>query len=143
MSRFTDSVEENLRGCDAFSVGSCPGCAECGLADLTEECPHCEDGTCMLCDDDGNVPREPTEEERELADEPHFSWRKCRSCGSSFGGDRHPAHYMLDGWRDLPREERVIHHVDVCTDCLFYHANGDEPEGWKQSPDDPDPEERA
>lgn len=97
MRAFTDAVERELRGCEAFSVGSCPGCVVCGLS------------------------VEPTEDERSLAEESHFSWSECDSCGSSLGGDRHPAHFLLDG---------EIQHLSVCADCLLYHANGDEPESW-------------
>ncbi len=89
----------------AFSVGSCPGCATCGLGD------------------------EPTDEERELADEAHFRWSACQVCGSTFGGDRHPAHYIYE-----PNGARSLEHVDVCTDCLLFAANGDEPEEWRRHP---------
>jgi hypothetical protein len=102
MSEFTDSIERELRGCEAFSVGSCPGCSECGLGE------------------------DPSDTDRELAEESRFSWRACDSCGSTFGGDRHPAHYLDD--------ERAIVHVHVCTDCLFFHANGDEPDDWSKHP---------
>jgi hypothetical protein len=102
MSEFTDAIEHNLKGCKAFSVGACPGCSVCGLSE------------------------EPTDAERELADESHFSWSACDSCGSTFGSDRHPAHYVDD--------EREIQDLRVCTDCLFYHANGDELEEWRKHP---------
>ncbi len=60
-----------------------------------------------------------------FADEGFFSWRGCDSCGSTLGGNRYPAHYIEDG---------EILHCDVCEDCLFFHANGEEPEEWRQSP---------
>lgn len=31
MGSFSERVARNLDGCSAFSVGACPGCAECGL----------------------------------------------------------------------------------------------------------------
>ena len=105
MSEFTESIEQNLAGCKAFSVGSCPGCAECGLDD------------------------EPTDHAQCLADEPHFSWSACDSCCSTFGGDRHPAHFIHEG-----KYANVIVHCNVCTDCLFFHANGDEPDDWQKHP---------
>lgn len=100
MSAFTDAFERGTEGLRAFSVGACPGCSTCGLDD------------------------EPTEEEREVADESYFSWSDCDTCGSSLGGDRHPAHYL--------NEENEVEHLDVCTDCLMFAANGDEPESWEE-----------
>ena len=104
MSNYTESVEHYLEGIEAVSVGACPGCHEC---DLDEE---------------------PTEEEVQLAEEPWFSWHGCDSCGSTYGGDRHPAHGLDESSGDLL-------HLTVCTDCLFYIANGDEPEQpWYRTP---------
>lgn len=54
---------------------------------------------------------EPTERERECAEEPSFSWSSCDCCGSTLGGDRYPAH----GWLG-----KTLVHLDVCTDCLYY-----------------------
>ena len=103
MSDYTDSVDAELAGLQ-ISAGACPGCAECGLEDVTD-----------------------MEDERyELAGEGHFSWRTCEACGSTFGGDRYPAHGLDD---DLE-----IVHIDVCVDCLMYLANGDEPEAWQPHP---------
>lgn len=97
---FIAAVRHNLEGCKAFSVGSCPGCDACGLGD------------------------EPTEREIESAEESSFSWSDCDSCGSSLGGDRHPAHFLYRG---------EIQHLTVCVDCLLFHANGDLPEDWRAS----------
>ncbi len=102
MSAFVDAVIWRTGELHAFSVGACPGCETCGLSET------------------------PTDDEREAADEPAFSLRACESCGSTFGGDRHPAHYL--------DSDREIMHTRVCTDCLFFHANGDEPEDWSQHP---------
>jgi hypothetical protein len=103
VSDFTDAIERcGLHSLHGFSVGACPGCATSGLSD------------------------EPTEEERCLADEAHFSLRRCPGCGSTFGGDRHPAHYL--------DSDNEINHTEVCTDCLYLAANGDEPEEWSQHP---------
>lgn len=54
-----------------------------------------------------------------------FSWRDCESCKSELGGDRHevfavPKHRITG-----------IEVLSVCTDCLMYIANGDEPENWE------------
>jgi hypothetical protein len=97
MSDFTESIARNLEGCEAFSVGGSP--------------------TCKKCFPDGY------QEDDEV--ESSFSWQACDSCGSTFGGDRSPAHW-LDG--------KALQHCAVCVDCLAYHANGDLPETWQSGP---------
>lgn len=52
--------------------------------------------------------------------ESYFSWHNCDSCGSSLGGDRHPAIGRL--------KHGELIDLEICTDCLFYHAYGDIPE---------------
>lgn len=86
--KYQKAVEHNLQGLDFVSTGACPSCAECGLSD------------------------NPTDSEREIADEPHFSWHVCDCCGSALGGDRYPAHGRDKG--------NQIVHFTVCTDCLYY-----------------------
>ena len=61
----------------------------------TGACPGCED-----CDDNPG------------AESPSFSWRRCEACGSSPGGDRHPAH-GVDANGDIV-------HLRVCVDCLYF-----------------------
>ena len=96
MSDFIKRIEQNLEGLEAFNVGACPGCPWCGLEDTA--------------DDDWRA--------IELAQEPEFSWSECHSCGSTLGGDRHPAHAYQDD---------TLVHFSICTDCLLFHANGDMP----------------
>jgi hypothetical protein len=67
-------------------------------------------------------------ENGQIADEGHFSWHSCDSCGSALGGDRHTAHAFQTGQN--PADD-TIHHIAICADCLFYHANGDIPEDWE------------
>jgi hypothetical protein len=55
----------------------------------------------------------------EQDDEGFFSWSSCDCCGSSLGGTRYAAH-----GRD---KDGNLVHLDVCSDCLMYLANGDEP----------------
>jgi hypothetical protein len=59
--------------------------------------------------------------------ESSFSWSQCDSCGTSLGGDRHPGFMCwqdeADNWQDIA--------VELCTDCVMYHANGDVPEEVK------------
>lgn len=85
---YKQAVEHNLKGLSFVSTGACPGCDECGLSD------------------------EPTEQERELAEEPSFSWSACEACGSSLGGNRHPAHGIM--------EDGAILHLSICMDCLYF-----------------------
>lgn len=128
--QFTQDVERNLRGVFFFSVGACPGCADCGLA---SPCEHCDgygvkedESQCEACNGTGT--HEPTDHERDIANEAHFSWSQCESCGSNLGGDRHPAHGIIaESVEHAQSKDRDITHFDVCSDCLFYHANGDLP----------------
>ncbi|MFW6083743.1 MAG: hypothetical protein ACODAA_00845 [Gemmatimonadota bacterium] len=106
MSNFTDAVG---RYCDGLRVapGAAPGCDRC--LDLPE----------------GASAEEPGDDWCDLASEPSFSWSSCDSCGSTLGGDRYPAHGIDDEGR--------VYHLDICTDCVMFHANGDEPdpEAWR------------
>ena len=99
MDEFIEAIKCKLAGVEAFSVGACPGCEKCGLEDLRS------------CDDDP--------ERCELADEPEFSWQPCDSCGSTLGGDRHPAHGLIDN---------ELAHFKICIDCALYYANGELPD---------------
>ena len=114
MSRFTEAVKAGLNGLEYVSTGPCPGCEKCGLKDLTD------------ADEDPD--------RYELAGEPSFSWRECDTCRSRFGGDRHPAHGVIPEDSDFLPGELV--HLNICTDCLMFIANGDEPEEWYSSPAD-------
>lgn len=96
MSNFAERVERELDGLAHVSVGACPTCDDCGLGDVE------------TMDD----PR------YESAGEPHFSWSDCEACGSSLGGDRHPAHGVAS-----PLVGGELIHLNICTDCLFFLAN--------------------
>lgn len=131
MSAFTEAVERGLKGLEHVSTGACPGCHECGLE--TERCPKCKGfgevdyAPCDYCRGDGDVDVSPDNQKKiDHAEEPHFSWHACDCCGSDLGGDRHPAH----GIAKINDRETLVH-LDVCTDCLCYLANGDEPEEWR------------
>lgn len=52
-------------------------------------------------------------------DEGSFSWSSCACCGSRLGGDRYCAHGFDD--------DGEIIHFDICTNCLYFLANGDVP----------------
>lgn len=134
--QFTDSIAHNLRGVHFFSVGSCPGCAECGLEET--ECNACDgtgttlegvpevETTCERCRGTGKIT--PTERDREGAEEGGFSWSACDSCESHLGGNRYPAHGIIaESMEAAQKPESTITHFDICADCLCYHANGDLP----------------
>ena len=108
MNDFTDAMDRQLEGLEFVSSGAIAGCPEC-WGGFTDQ-------------DDDNA--------REIAEEPSFSWASCDSCGSHLGGDRHPAH----GWLTIDAKLAPLHtlvHLDICTDCLMYLANGDEPDEWE------------
>lgn len=80
-------VASGNAGLEHLSTGACSGCGECGLSDC------------------------PTESERGLAEESHFSGRACDLCGCELGGDRYPAHAFVNN---------VLVHLDVCSYCLYF-----------------------
>ena len=101
MTEYELAVDSNMEGLTSESPGLCSGCPEClEVYNCTAE--EIENG--QACDDGG------------------FSWHSCDGCGSGLGGDRHPAH-ALDGNNELV-------HLEVCTDCVLFWANGDLPESW-------------
>lgn len=59
-------------------------------------------------------------EKGEFVIEGSFSPSSCELCGSRLGGDRYPAHGVND--------DGEIIHYDICSDCLFYLANGELPD---------------
>ncbi len=101
MSAYTETIDRNLKGCKAVSVGHCPGCSDC-----------------------------PDEQDEAVGDEGGFSWSGCDCCGSSLGGDRYAAHFIILNDKGSVVGQ-PIHHMEVCVDCLCYLANGDEPENWE------------
>lgn len=138
-SDFEGAVWRNLDGVYFFSPGACPGCPVC-FSNLSKECPQCEglgdlgDGSvCPRCGGDGEISREPTWQEIDIADEPHFSRCSCDSCGTTLGGDRYPAHGVIADSEDEARESGDIEHFEICRDCVMYHANGELPENWRRS----------
>lgn len=57
----------------------------------------------------------PTNDEYDVVSEGYFAWSQCDFCGSNLGGDREPAHAWIDS---------VIHHFDICVDCVYYLEYG-------------------
>lgn len=112
MSAFTEAFKRGMHGMEAVSTGTCPGCEAC------MEIDGC---------DDVEAHRMKWSSSDCASGETHFSWSPCGICGTKFGGDRHAWH-----WIDPNDPKREIHHEDdVCTDCVLYLANGDEPENWR------------
>lgn len=115
--RYQDSVAYHLKDLNAVSTGACLECEDCGLGLKT--CPHCdgekidieqEEGACPNCSGSGYIA--PSLDEFTSANESSFSWHACEACGSTLGGDRHPAHGV--------DKDGAILHLSVCTDCLYY-----------------------
>ena len=104
MSAFTEAVEHYLDGLKHVGTGA-----------IRHDCGECYQDD-SLSDDDWS----------DSANEAGFSWSQCDGCGSTLGGSRHPAH----GWTEINGREILVH-LDICTDCLMYLANGDEPETWE------------
>lgn len=113
MSNFTDAIQFNWPTY-VISPGS------------SKECHECASGM----DQDFL-----TDEMLQCLDEGSFSYSECDSCGSTFGGDRFNAHAInREAFGPNAKKPNDIYHIDICADCLMFHANGDEPEDWEQSP---------
>lgn len=63
--------------------------------------------------------------------ETYFSRTQCDSCGTTLAGDRSEAWGL---YRDENDQLQTIQ-MEICTDCMMYHANGDLPETWADGPD--------
>ena len=116
---FIERFERATEGKTFLSVGvyppePCRPCAGSGVLG-DDSCDHCSGrGTscdCPTCEDS----------DPENSEGGGFSWSSCDTCDSRLGGDRYAAHYRDD--------TRAVHHLDVCTDCLMFIANGDLPDG--------------
>lgn len=100
MSKFTDAISANWPDY-VIAPGAAPGKACCGGSHEEDE------------------------------DEGGFSWGPCESCGSTLGGNRYPAHAIhREAFGPGAKRPDDVHHIEICTDCLIWHANGDEPEDW-------------
>jgi hypothetical protein len=122
MSAFTDAVDRGLQGMTAVSSGTCPGCHECMEIDGYKR----DDDGCL---DDAREAHKADWHSKDMASGEHsFSWRPCGVCGSTLGGNRNHWH-----WIDVNDTTHSINHEnDMCDDCVFYLANGDEPESWEE-----------
>ena len=84
----------------------------------------CECGECRSTTGLSRKQLKQGAESGSVSDEGGFSRSSCDTCGSCLGGQRYAGHayITLDDGRD------VLTHLDVCTDCLQYIANGELPE---------------
>lgn len=104
---FTAAIERNLQGL----IGTNPGIA-------TQSCDTCAE-------------QQGQRFEEEPADEGSFKNRMdCDSCGTTLGGSVYAGHAFsatpsgVNGPGD-------VYHLELCFDCVLFHANGDEPEEWR------------
>jgi hypothetical protein len=86
-----------------------------GLASCCEEC-------CRSWGMEEEAMRAGLEND-EICDEGGFSWSSCDTCGSVLGGMRYAGH----AWIAVEGKPDELIHLEVCTDCLCYIANGDLP----------------
>jgi len=81
-----------------------------GITNLTIghiNCPECGDPF------DGETICNNCGADKEMYDEPSFSWGTCDCCGTSLGGDR----YFATGYNPIEDE---IYEYSVCMDCIYY-----------------------
>ncbi len=121
MSRYTDRVEANLKGLEAVSTGLCGGCTECAEAHGVKL--YDEDGEERAMED-VHAEFEAEVSSGKAHDEGSFSWSSCGICDSRLGGDRYVWHALMS----RGTEKDLVHFDDACTDCVFFLADGDEPE---------------
>ena len=109
MSEFTDAIEANWPD---YMIA----------AGASATCSECTDGDEIDPDD---------QEALQAYDEGHFSRWPCDSCDSTLAGDRHNAHAIhKEAFGPDAKRPGDVHHLNICVDCLLFHANGDEPENW-------------
>ena len=114
-ARYVEAIGRELAGIVSVSVGCLPDrlCGECNVPDDEWD----------------------DEETRQAYDEGSFRPGPCDSCGSTYAGSYFDAH----GWMTLDNGREIIVHLDICGDCLQFHANGDTPgesfQEWHDSPE--------
>jgi hypothetical protein len=141
MTNFTNAIQHNWADYVIAPGASRMDCC----VDHTPDCTACDgDGydehntDCYDCKGTGNVPVEDiSDEELQIWDEGSFSWSECDSCGSTLGGSRYPAHAInKEAFGPDAKRPDDVHHIDICTDCLMFHANGDTPDEWAATLDE-------
>jgi hypothetical protein len=106
MSTFTDAIQHNWP-LYKIAPGICADMACCGTEGID-------------ADDYDTL---------QAYDEGHFSKSSCDSCDQHLAGQRFPAHAIhKNAFGPTATEPDNVHHIDICQDCLMFHANGEEPE---------------
>lgn len=80
--------------------------------------PGCKGSLCEYAEDD-------TDPENHSC-EASFSWSHCESCGSHLGGNRSKAQAFK-----ADNSDGTVTEIEICVDCLMWHANGELPENWR------------
>lgn len=113
MCKFTDAIDSNWPDY-VIAPGASHSCHECtGGEDIDSD-----DYKALQAYDEGS-----------------FSWHECDSCSSTFGGNRFNAHAIhKEAFGPEAKRPNDVHHVDICVDCLMFHANGNVPEEWQRHP---------
>ena len=112
MSKFVEAFERGTSGKRGVSTGECPGCVRCAEQHDMSLAEH-----------------ERAWRAGEVDSEGSFSWRPCGICGTTLGGNRHVWHWIRGG-DESGKGGEIEHEDDMCTDCMLFSANGDEPESW-------------
>ena len=113
MSKFTNAIEHNWPD---YTIA--PG--------ATTSCDSCFQG--LSQEEKDNL----SDQEQQTWDEGGFSWSECDSCSSTLGGNRFSAHALHhEAFGPNAKQPNNIHHIEICVDCLMFHANGEEPEIWE------------
>jgi hypothetical protein len=122
VSKFTKRYERNTDGLEHVNVGFSYTCADC-LANYGYRDQYDDDGAIV------KTAKEVTQADWEVGkviEEGSFSWQACDTCGTGLGGDREAAHALRQDTDAADRANWL--HLSVCTDCVMFIANGDEPE---------------
>ena len=114
---FLAAIERNCGEFQHIAMGVSRDCYECG------------------------IPEDTTDDELECWEEGSFTWRGCDSCRLHLGMTVYPAHGMIPP--EKPGADWGCVHLDICGDCLCYHANGELPpedwQGWEpEEPEEPE-----
>ena len=107
MTPFEKAFQRGLEGLRAESSG------------FLAECDECRDNHDFCCVHSAKA----AVEAGDSLSEGSFSWEPCDICGSHLGGDRFSAHALDD--------DGQIIHLEVCTDCVMFMANGELPDNWE------------
>lgn len=123
MTQFTEDFERNTRGLESVNVGASAICQSCLDAyGIDPDDYGAEHAVTNIAKRD--VIDRIQSDLVEMSGDSNFSWHACDGCGSTLGDNRHDAHAF-----DANGE---VVHLDVCTDCAMYIANGELPE-WDHS----------